>query len=215
MATGYTAALHDGDVTFSEFALQCARAFAPLITMRDESLDAPIPDRIEPSTYSRRRLTVLIESLLEVESWDETRAELEANKVYEQAVQRCEVRSQESDARRKRYEAMIQSVEDWLPPTADHVGLKNFMREQLTKSIEYDCSGGFSEPTSRSGQEYKHYRLCRILSDIEYQTKNHREELERSEERTDWIRQLRGSLVDQPQSQKEVAQVGRDPRDVQ
>ena len=195
MPTGYTADLEG--VTFPEFALRCARAFGALITMRDESSDTPIPDCIEPSNYSRKQLTVAVESLLQVESWNEDCAETVAEAAYAQALQTQEARLQKSEAPQKRYEAMMSRVVHWTPPTVEHTGLKDFMLEQLTKSIKFDCSGGFSELTSRSGQEHKHHQLCAILKDIEYHAKNYREELERSRGRTDWIRQLRVSLRDQ------------------
>lgn len=50
MPTGYTAAIKDG-ITFQEYALSCARAFGALISMREESSDAPIPDALEMSPY--------------------------------------------------------------------------------------------------------------------------------------------------------------------
>lgn len=51
MPTGYTAAVCDGKITeFPAFALQCARAFGALITMRDDAMNAPIPEEIKPDT---------------------------------------------------------------------------------------------------------------------------------------------------------------------
>lgn len=192
MPTGYTADLEG--VSFPEFALRCARAFGALITLRDEPSGATIPDCIEPSKYSRNQLTVAFEILVDVESWDETQAEPEAKATYTQALQRQEARLQKSDATRKCYEAMIGHVRDWIPPTEDHGELQEFMLEQLTKSIKFDCSGKSPEPTAYSGQEHKHRRLCAILKDIEYHAKNYREELERSHGQTEWIRSLRHSL---------------------
>lgn len=43
MPTGYTADLMEKGMEFKPFVLQCARAFGALITMRDDSLDAPSP----------------------------------------------------------------------------------------------------------------------------------------------------------------------------
>lgn len=192
MPTGYTADLEG--VTFPKFALSCARAFGALVTMRDEPSGVPIPDRIEPSSYSCDRLAGSFGVLIGIKSWSDAFAEKEAKTVHAQALERRTARMNETDATRKRYEAMIRCVEDWKPPTPDHVGLKDFMLEQLTKSIEWDCSGGFSEPTARSGQDHKHHCLCAILKNIAYQAKNYREELERARGRTEWVRQLRASL---------------------
>ena len=192
MPTGYTANLEG--VTFPQFALRCARAFGALIDLRDDPLDIPLPDCIKPSDYSRKRLTLAFEALLEVESWNAPRVELEARAAYTQVLQRRETRLQESDATRKRYEAMIERVKGWTPPTTDHTGLKDFMLKQLEESIDFDCSYVSPTPEVHSGQEYKHQRLCKILEDIEYHAKSCREELVRSRERTEWLHELRRSL---------------------
>jgi len=198
MPSGYTADLEN--VSFSEFALRCARGFGALITMRDEALDVPIPDRIEASNYFRDTLREGFEALVNVESWDASHAEIERMAAYAQAIERHEKLLSKSDTMRKCYEAMIQRVENWTPPTPDHTGLKDFMLKQLLESIKYDC---FDEknlsmpkvPKAHTGQDYKHERLCIILDDIGYRAKEYREELERSRERTDWLRSLRLSLA--------------------
>ena len=47
----YTYELVDKKLTFPQFAMRCARAFGALIEMRDDSMDAPIPDEFSPSDY--------------------------------------------------------------------------------------------------------------------------------------------------------------------
>ena len=57
MPTGYTADVMDGKVTdFKLFAMQCARAFGALVIMRDEPLNAEIPDEFSPSNYHFQEL---------------------------------------------------------------------------------------------------------------------------------------------------------------
>jgi hypothetical protein len=51
MPTGYTAKLYDGDQKFQDFAMECARAFGALIEMRDEPMNAKIPETFEPSEH--------------------------------------------------------------------------------------------------------------------------------------------------------------------
>ena len=55
MPTGFTCDIKDG-ITFERFALNCARAFGALINMRDDSLDAEIPDEIKPSDHHVKAL---------------------------------------------------------------------------------------------------------------------------------------------------------------
>ena len=194
MPTGYTADLEG--VTFPEFALRCARAFGALITLRDEAFDAPLPDCIKPFKYHLAALEKSIKTLLKIDFWSGAQAESEWKANYAMAVENRETKLKGSSVTRKQYENMIVCVEDWTPPTPDHVGLKDFMLKQLIESIEFDClgEGDFSMPQAQSGLEYQHRRLCRVLQDIEYYAKSYREELVRSRERTEWLRELRLSL---------------------
>ena len=194
MPTGYTANLEG--VTFPEFALRCARAFGALVTLRDEAFDAPIPDRINPFKYHLITLEKSIRTLLDIESWDEAQTELERKANYALAVKNREARLKFYEDMIEFYEDMIACVEDWTHLTPDHQGLKDFMLKQLRGSIDFDCLGedDLSMPQAQSDQEYKHDRLCTILQSIEYHAKEYREELERSQGRTEWICALRSSL---------------------
>lgn len=55
MPTGYTADL-TLDTPFERFAMRCARAMGACVMMRDDPMDAPIPDKWEPDDYYRKRL---------------------------------------------------------------------------------------------------------------------------------------------------------------
>ena len=56
MPTGYTAILFDKpETSFRQYAYVCARAFGALVSMRDESLDVPLPVEIKPDSYYRLR----------------------------------------------------------------------------------------------------------------------------------------------------------------
>ena len=50
MPTGYTAEVQKG-ISFDKYALNCARAFGALVSMRDEPSDKEIPEKLEPSDY--------------------------------------------------------------------------------------------------------------------------------------------------------------------
>lgn len=132
MPTGYTHGVQDGTVTeFRDFALICARAFGATILMRDDPMDAPIPDEFQSSTYHLDRLKEL-----EIE----------------------------------------QSA-------------------QLRESIDFDCSTRYeTEPVLKSGKEWLESRRQIVARDIACNTKQHEEEVHRTNERNRWIRQLRESL---------------------
>lgn len=195
MATGYTADVGDGKLTdFRAFAFRCARAFGALILMRDDPMDAPIPDEFKPSTHAQeqaewydaevRRLSALTQEQIAAECAAEAR--------------RINTMQDESEARSRatvdRYKTMLAAVEVWEPPTKDHAGLKKFMRDQLMESIKHD---GLSEhwPTvvadPAEWQEGRKAEAARMLANYR---KYAAEEIERTAKRNEWVRALRESL---------------------
>ena len=194
MPTGYTLDLYDGkDITFEEFVLKCARAFGALISMRDEPIDAPIPERFEPSDYHLKELEKAKKRLKEIKEWNEEKAEQEAERAYQEALKKREEFIKKNKLIRKRYEDMLSKVQKWKPPTSDHEALKQFMIQQLEESIEYDCF--ITEmPQRLSGEEYKEQQIKKALSDIDFHEKEYAEEVNQVYERNKWLRLLRESL---------------------
>ena len=194
MPTGYTLDLYDGkDITFEEFALRCARAFGALISMRDEPIDAPIPERFEPSDYHLKELEKAKKRLKEIKKWDEEKTEQEAERAYREALKEREEFIKKNKLIRKRYEDMLSKVQKWKPPTIEHVNLKQFMIQQLVESIEYDCFIP-EMPQRLSGEEYKEQQIKKALSDIDYHEREYAEEVNRVYERNRWLLSLRESL---------------------
>ncbi|MBS3155164.1 hypothetical protein J4404_01555, partial [Candidatus Woesearchaeota archaeon] len=56
MPTGYTYIIGEKDITFKEFALRCARGFGALVEMRDDSLEARIPNKFYPCSYHKEQI---------------------------------------------------------------------------------------------------------------------------------------------------------------
>ena len=194
MPTGYTLDLYDGkDITFEEFVLKCARAFGALIDMRDEPMDAPIPERFEPSDYHLTELIKAKKRLEEVKKWNEKIAEQEAERAYHEALKKREEFVKKNNLIRKRYEDMLSKVREWKPPTPDHVDLKKFMIQQLEDSIEFDCFIP-EMPRRLSGEEYKEQQIKKALDDIDYHEKEYAKEVNRVRERNKWLLLLRESL---------------------
>lgn len=201
MPTGYTATLYEGKPqTFEEFVWSCARAFGALMTMRDDSLDAPIPQAFEPSTYHAEAIDKAERRLMEVDLWTDDEAEVEAERDWNDRLKA--IRKAESDryAIKVRYEAMLARVEAWEAPTAEHVGLKEFMAEQLRRAIDFDTG---TRPSSEwlggtvrlTAAEYRAQQIERAERDIGYHTAEHEKELERTRTRNEWVAALRESLV--------------------
>ena len=194
MPTGYTLDLYDGkDITFEEFVLKCARAFGALIDMRDEPMDAPIPERFEPSDHHLEELEKAKRRLKEIRKWNEEKAEQEAERAYREALKEREEFIKKNKLIRKRYEDMLSKVQKWKPPTIEHASLKQFMIQQLLESIEFDCFVP-EMPQRLSGEEYREQQIKKALSDIEYHEKEYAEEVNRVYEKNKWLLSLRESL---------------------
>lgn len=196
MPTGYTSDIYEGkDITFRDFALQCARAFGALIEMRDHPMDAPIPDEFKPSDYHQRKLTDARNVLAAAQGWSDEVAERLAHEDYMARNRAWTDRRDAALEREVRYNAMLAKVEAWQPPTEQHVELKSFMVQQITESMKFDCSMTYDEePLPLTGDEYRRATMARALKDIDYHTEQYAQDVERAEQRTRWVKALRESL---------------------
>jgi hypothetical protein len=197
MPTGYTAELMEKGQTFSEFALRCARAFGALIEMRDSSLDAEIPAKFEPSSYRQESLKRHIAELERFKrmSNQEMLAFGEFRKTaHVKMLEEWKVRDATAN---KRLGDMAEKVKRWKPPSDDHVGLKEFMLEQIDASreksdyVELQIAKAKAKPPSD-------YYADAVLSEakgIEYDNREIEEERKRVEGRNAWVQQLRESLA--------------------
>ncbi len=90
---------------------------------------------------------------------------------------------------------MLGDVNAWQPPTPDHEGFKKFMVDQITGSIDWDCSHKYDEiPARVSAQEWIETQLATTLEAIDYHTLGHAAEIKLTQDRNDWINALRDSL---------------------
>lgn len=195
MPSGYTADIHKG-ITFKQFAMSCARAFGAMIAMRDEPSNAEIPESFPPSTHHRDELERLRDELGNLRAMSVVEIEQEAEAAYLASIEAHQKRVLERDELRAKYQQMLGDVNAWQPPTPDHKGLKDFMVEQITSSIDWDCSHKYDDtPTRVSAQEWIEAKLAATLQSIEYHTKGDAEEIKRTQERNDWIKSLRTSLA--------------------
>lgn len=195
MPTGYTADIKDG-ISFEQFALNCAKAFGACISMRDLPSGAPIPEEFEPSKYHADQLAEARRQLAFYEAMPQEEAtELAAAEHREAEANRLR-RLQENRNTLEAYEGMLDQVRLWSPPSEQHEELKNFMIDQLGKSIEFDDSTKYlSTPTPLvSAADWLEAKKAKALKDIEYHKAEDAKEQARTAERNQWVRLLRESL---------------------
>lgn len=194
MPTGYTAAIADG-IAFETFVMNCARAMGACIMLRDDPGGGEhIPERFEPSDYNARRLAEAREELSRVRAMTTDQVIAECDRTHAIAVGEHRRRKMERDDLRKKYEAMLDRVRAWKPPTSDHDGLKSFMVQQITESINFDCWDHDSEPKPVAPKAWKEQLEAKLVKDCSYHAGEHAKEVERAKARTDWIVALRASL---------------------
>lgn len=198
MPTGYTSDLYEGkDIEFPDFVMKCARAFGALIEMRDDPMDAPIPEEFKPSSYHTEQLNKAEADVVRIKSWDDTEADRQAQLAYERAQREYEEAQADKAAMRARYEAMLAKVKAWQPPTSKHQGLKDFMVKQLEESIDVDCYTTYPElPEPLTGSAYKEQQLKAARWQVSYHTEHGEDEVRRAAGRTNWVRALRQSLTE-------------------
>lgn len=196
MPTGYTHAIEKG-IDFKTFALSCARGMGALIMMRDESADAPIPERFEPSDYHTKKLEEARSTLAKLESMTKEEAEQAAELDFSTKVQDRDNAIWKAHELRRKYEAMLAKVKAWVPPSPDHEGLRRFMAEQIIQSIDFDCSTSYwDKPVQRlSPMEWLASSQVAAMKDIAYHEREHASEVERTVARNAWVKALRESLV--------------------
>lgn len=202
MPTGYTADLYDGkDVTFEHFVMRCARNFGALILMRDDNLDAPIEENRYtqgPDSYYAQALATAKDELAAAQALTDDRAAVLAQQEYDKA-ERAYAKAVEKDAAlRARYEAMLERVRAWEPPTPDHQGLKDFMVSQLEESIRFDCTtlnrSWYGPRAVRTPAEYRAAAIEKAAEAITRAEQELAKERERDETRIAWVTALQDSL---------------------
>lgn len=195
MPTGYTAELNRGEQSFEDYVWGVARGFGALVMMRDEPQGAPIPDEFRPSDYHEKKLKAAQEALAALDRLTLVEASKRALAEREAEVARRNKYREERAEIRARYEAMLEQARAWVPPTADHVGLKETMVEQLERSIEFDCSDIYpDDPPVLLAQDWLDNERQGLLRDVEYHAAEDAKEIERARMRTAWVRALRESL---------------------
>ena len=194
MPTGYTANIPEG-ISFEQFVWQCARGMGALIMMRDEPGDAPIPERFEPSEYHNKKIAEAEVELSRLEGLTVDEAAKECSISHEKEETRKANRLAKNRQQIEAYKLMLKKATNWQPPTKDHEGFKEFMVDQIQKSVDFDDDEKLYQPSEILKTEaWLTERIAKAKWDIEYHTKNHKEEIERTESRNYWLAELRNSL---------------------
>ena len=197
MPTGYTDIIGSG-ATFEEFARHCAKGMGALIHMRDDPPGATIRER-NAGDYHTKALKKARRKLKKLEETYSYTADLMSEAEYYKELRRYEEGIREKQELELKYCDMLSRVEKWNPPTPDHEGFKQFMADQINKSIEFDCGTKYEVEAMRdlkllTGKEWLEAKKADVLHDIKYHKEGREKEINLAKEANNWIRELKKSL---------------------
>lgn len=193
MPTGYTFEVCDGKVTdFKDFALICVRAMGVCISMRDEPGNTPIPEAFKPSTYNVDKLKEAQTRLVYLQGLTSVGVALEADRAYRAEMASAQKYNSDVAESNQRVKAMLQKVKTWAPPTAEHVGLKEFMIQQLEISLREGYRADL--PKQLTAKDWLDAQYQKAQHDIGYHAAEQAKEDARTESRNRYIASLRASL---------------------
>lgn len=203
MPTGYTAYIEDGEITTGkEFLKLCTRAFGIAIDVKDEPLSTPTPSSFEPSPFYKESYDRALKQLEEANkmTFDEAKIQMRAD--YEKRISDYKDYAERETAMNEKYAKVRKEVEEWIPPTGEHEGLKKFALEQIDMCVtkqeyidEYlEKSKEEFDDSDEAVQNYINDIVDYYQRDAERSYKSWQEELERTRSKNEWMTKFLESL---------------------
>lgn len=203
MPTGYTAHIEDGEITTGkEFLRLCTRAFGIAIDVKDEPLSTPTPSSFEPSPFYKESYDRTLKKLEEVNkmTFDEAKIQMRAD--YEKRISDYKAYAERETTMNEKYAKVRKEVEEWIPPTKQHEGLKKFALEQIDMCVtkqeyidEYlEKSKEEFDDSDEAVQNYINDIVDYYQRNIERSYKSWQEELERTRSKNEWMTKFLESL---------------------
>ena len=203
MPTGYTAHIEDGEITTGkEFLRLCTRAFGIAIDVKDEPLSTPTPSSFEPSPFYKESYDRALNKLEELNKMTFEEAKIQMRADYEKRISDYKAYAERETAMNKKYAKVRKEVEEWIPPTEEHEGIKKFALEQIDMSMtKQKYIDGYLEKTKEefddsdeAVQNYINDIIDYYQRDIERSYKSWQEELERTRSKNEWMKKFLESL---------------------
>lgn len=198
MPTGYTAKICEGDQTFKEFALTCARAFGACFHQRDEGLDQP-PKLQEPDDYYMEELDKAIKELERFKNLSNEELSVMASDKFNEEVRQIKQDISNKKEAKDRIKKMLTEAKEYNTPTTDHDEFKKFMIDQLEQTLKWEGDLSYYENSLKrfkllSGEEYRNSVIEGLQNHVEYCKKFYAKEINRVDEHNKWLKELINSL---------------------
>ncbi len=196
MPTGYTAPIEDDpDFTFEQYLWRCVRAMGVCISMRDMSMNAPVPDSFPLDDYRQKRVDQCRAEVAKLEAMTMAEAEEEAEESFRSMAGSYEEIDIGNQKMLARYEAIKAQVEAWPPPTSDHENFKAFMLEQIEISSRYmRPEKDEDKPKKQTGAEWLHGSLMWARRDLKRAEEALTAAIENNKKNNQWLADVRASV---------------------
>jgi hypothetical protein len=139
-----------------------------------------------------------VETLSDEQIVQNRKEELEKIKDYHlKAIEKAKVDT-------KNMKDILKDVRKWQPPTSEHIGIKDFMIDQIEKTIDFDCKTKYHdnalveidlELLTLNASKIRENMVAKAKKDFEYNTKNYNEDVERCNNSNQWVSDFTASLV--------------------
>lgn len=193
MPSAYTEPIYNGEnISFEQFANSCLRNFGIYLRWEGNANlgKFEIPDKIEPSTYHKKRYEEYKAQYNEFLEHPVSQEQLETDyiKYVKKVDAENEKRVKRAEALRTRYESMLKKVRKWVVPSEQYQGVKDFMEEQLLKAIEWDCRVDIDKVTPKD--EWISFRKNRpdLVDNINYHLQKYQKDVEEAATSTQWLK---------------------------
>lgn len=198
MPSSSTHELCEGEeISVSTYILRNARSFGALHHMFGESINTPIKKQEFTDSRYEDGIKKAKESIIKFENMPVKEIEDTINASYDATV---EYNKETYDKKLKvsnRIKEMIEKVEAWIPPTSEHINLKEASLSHLKEVLEIECGGmdRYLEPVVKETvEEYRELRISILEEDIKRYHDNRQREKSRIEGSSAWIDALEKSL---------------------
>lgn len=199
MPTGYTAYIEDEKITTGEeFLKLCTRAFGIAIDLKDKPLNVPTKTHFEADSYYKEKYEKSLELLEETKNMSFDEAANKRRKDYEEEISFHKEYAKSQILLNEKYEKVRKEVSEWIPPTDAHKKLKKFALNQIDICVtpqrhidEYlEKSKENFDDSDKATYEYISDIISMCQKDVDRAYESYQEELKRTEEKNEWMKQF-------------------------
>lgn len=194
LANGYVHKLIEDNLSFESFVWECAKAFGALDSQKEfDSLDLK---SLYSSYYcdelqSHKEKLIFLQSLTEKQKLD-----FGKDKKYKE----IEILTKEHVKflqDKDKIRLTLDKVNEWQPPSDNHLALKQFMLDSL-KEVSFVDDNYYidliKEASDKSDMQYYEDTIAKVQKNIEYYTVKHEEEKRNNKSKLDWLETLNKSV---------------------